>query len=60
MTDYLIRGMTKDGFVSVSAVECTGLVERARQIHHTLPLATAALGRTLAAASMMGDGLEER
>ena len=58
MTDYLIRGMTKDGFVSVSAVECTGLVERARQIHHTLPLATAALGRTLAAASMMGDGLK--
>ena len=58
MTDYLIRGMTKDGFVSVSAVECTGLVERARQIHHTLPLATAALGRTLAAASMMGEGLK--
>ena len=58
MGDMLIRGMTADGFVKIAAVETTQLVERARQIHHTLPLATAALGRTLTAASMMGDELK--
>ncbi|MFR6185455.1 MAG: Hsp33 family molecular chaperone HslO [Lawsonibacter sp.] len=35
------------------------LVERARTIHTLLPVATAALGRTLLAASMMGDMLKE-
>lgn len=58
MADHLIRGMTKDGYVQVCAVECAGIVERARQIHGTLPLATAALGRTLAACSMMGSMLK--
>ena len=58
MGDMLIRGMTADGFVKIAAVETTQLVERARQIHRTLPLATAALGRTLTAASMMGDELK--
>ena len=58
MADRLIRGITVDGFVQVCAVECTGMVERARQIHGTLPLATAALGRTLAACSMMGSMLK--
>ena len=58
MGDLLIRGMTADGFVKIAAVETTQLVERARQIHRTLPLATAALGRTLTAASMMGDELK--
>lgn len=58
MKDQLIRGMTADGFVKISAVETTALVERMRQIHHTLPVATAALGRTLTAASMMGDELK--
>ncbi|WP_458862428.1 Hsp33 family molecular chaperone HslO [Acidaminobacterium chupaoyuni] len=58
MADSLIRGMTKDGMVKFSAVQCTEAVERARKIHNTLPLATAALGRTLAAASMMGNMLK--
>lgn len=54
MSDTLIRGLTKDGFIKVVAVETTELTEKARNIHKTLPLATAALGRTLAAASMIG------
>lgn len=58
MNDFLVRGMTADGFVKITAVQTTQLVERARQIHKTLPLATAALGRTLTAVSMMGNELK--
>ena len=57
--DILIRGMTPDGLVKAAAVETTGLVEEMRRIHKTLPVATAALGRTLSAASMMGDELKD-
>lgn len=51
----LVRAMTRDGFVKAVAVESRDIVERARQIHKTLPTATAALGRLLTAASMMGN-----
>lgn len=51
----LVRAMTKDGFVKAVAVTTADIVERARQIHKTLPTATAALGRLLSAASMMGN-----
>ena len=55
MHDELVRAMTKDGFVKAVAVTTKNLTERARQIHKTLPTATAALGRLRAAASMMGN-----
>lgn len=55
MADRLLRAMTKDGWVKAVAIEGTRLVERARQIHGTTPTATAALGRTLCAASMLGN-----
>lgn len=58
MSDSLIRAITKDAGILMSAAVTTGLVERARNIHKTLPVATAALGRTLTAASMMGDQLK--
>ena len=51
----LVRAMTRDGYVKAVAVTTTDIVERARQIHKTLPTATAALGRLLSAASMMGN-----
>ena len=56
--DRLVRAMTADGMVKAVAVSTRDLTERARQIHTTLPVATAALGRTLAAASMMGNALK--
>jgi len=59
MSDQLIRAISKDGLIKVSAVSTRGLTERARQIHKTLPVATAALGRLLAAASMMGNAMKE-
>lgn len=53
--DHIIRAITTDGFVKAMAICSTDMVERARQIHHTTPTATAALGRVLTAASMMGN-----
>ncbi len=55
MKDYLIRGMTMDGFVKVVAIRSTELVRRGAEIQHTTPNATAAFGRCLTAASMMGN-----
>jgi len=55
MNDYLVRGMSMDGFVKVVAIRSTELVKRAAQIQHTTPNATAAFGRALTAASMMGN-----
>ena len=55
MNDYLVRGMTMDGFVKMVAIRSTETVRRAAQIHGTTPNATAALGRCLTAASMMGN-----
>ncbi|MBR1690379.1 MAG: Hsp33 family molecular chaperone HslO [Oscillibacter sp.] len=59
MNDQLVRAISRDGMVKAVAVSTRDLTERARQIHRTLPVATAALGRTLAAASMMGNALKE-
>ena len=56
MGDQLVRAITKDGMVKAVAVTTRELTERARQIHRTLPVATAALGRTLAAAVSLAIG----
>lgn len=53
--DYLVRGMSMDGFVKVVAIRSTELVRRGAQIQGTTPNATAAFGRALTAASMMGN-----
>ena len=58
MSDQLVRAISRDGFVKAAAVSTRELTERARQIHQTLPVATAALGRLLAAGSMMGSDLK--
>ena len=55
MNDYLVRGMTMDGFVKVVAIRSTELVRRGAEIQGTTPNATAAFGRALTAASMMGN-----
>ncbi len=55
MNDYLVRGMSMDGFVKVVAIRSTEMVRRGAQIQGTTPNATAAFGRCLTAASMMGN-----
>ena len=54
MKDYLIRGIDKLGRLRIFVASTTNLVEEARKMHNTSPTATAALGRSLTAASMMG------
>ena len=60
MSDHIVRAIEKDGSFKAAAISGRQLVERARNIHTLLPVATAALGRTLMAASMMGDALKEQ
>jgi len=55
MNDYIVRGMSMDGFVKVVGIRSTELVRRGAEIHKTAPNATAAFGRALTAASMMGN-----
>ena len=58
MSDTLLRAIARDAGIQISAAVTTGLVERARQIHDTSPVATAALGRTLTATAIMGSQLK--
>lgn len=56
--DEIIRMIAKDAPVKAAAITGKALTERAREIHNTTPVATAALGRALMACSMMGDQLK--
>lgn len=57
--DEIVRAVTTDGFVKISAVTARAAVERAREIHALSPTASAALGRTLCGASMLGELMKE-
>ena len=59
MTNEIVRAITGDGLVKAAAITGRDIVERARNIHRLLPMATAALGRALMGASLMGDALKE-
>lgn len=58
MSDKRIRAIAKDAAIQITAVTSKETVERARQIHQTLPTATAALGRVLTICSIMGSQLK--
>jgi molecular chaperone Hsp33 len=58
MPDYLIRGTAMKGKVRAFAANTTGVINELRSRHQTLPTATAALGRTVTAAVMMGAMLK--
>ncbi len=55
MTDYIIRTSAADNQIRAFAATTKDLVEYARSIHETSPVATAALGRLLTAGAMMGS-----
>ncbi|MDR7520928.1 MAG: Hsp33 family molecular chaperone HslO [Armatimonadota bacterium] len=60
MDDVLVRVIAAEGSVLGCVAITTGATEEARVRHGTLPTATAALGRTLAAAAMLGAGLKDQ
>lgn len=58
MTDYLVRGIGFGGEVRVLAVRSTETVGEAQRRHNTWPIVSAALGRSMTAAVMMGAMLK--
>lgn len=54
MSDYIIRATAAGGQIRAFAATTKDLVEYARSVHNTSPVATAALGRLLTAGAMMG------
>ena len=56
----IVRATGADGFVKIAVITARDIVERAREIHGLSPTATAALGRTLCGASLMGNMLKEK
>ena len=57
--DRILRATAGDGFVKMSAVSARDTVQRAKEIHGCTPTTAAALGRTLCAASILGNLLKE-
>lgn len=55
MSDYIVRATAADNQIRAFAATTKELVEHARSIHNTSPVATAALGRLLTAGGMMGS-----
>ncbi len=53
-----IKAISKDGFIRAFVADTTQVVETARKYHNTSPVCSAALGRTLTAAMLMGSTLK--
>lgn len=54
MEDYIVRAIAGDAQIRAFAIYSKDIVETARKAHNTSPVMTAALGRLLSAAAMMG------
>ena len=57
--DKIIRATAANGYVKMAVITARDTVQRAREIHRCSPTAAAALGRTLCAASLLGESMKE-
>jgi molecular chaperone Hsp33 len=57
--DKIIRATAGNGFIKMAVITARNMIQRAHEIHSTSPTASAALGRSLCAASLMGDMMKE-
>lgn len=57
--DKIIHATAGNGMIRMAVITARDTVERARSIHQCSPTATAALGRTLCAASLLGNSMKE-
>ena len=57
--DKIIHATAGDGSIKMAVITARDTVERARSIHDCSPTASAALGRTLCAASLLGESMKE-
>lgn len=55
MSDYIVRATAANDQIRAFAITSREMVEKARQLHETSPVATAAFGRLLTGAAMMGS-----
>ncbi|WP_026526619.1 Hsp33 family molecular chaperone HslO [Butyrivibrio sp. VCD2006] len=56
--DYMVRATAADAQIRAFAITTRNLVEEARKIHDLSPICSAALGRLMSGALMMGDMLK--
>ena len=54
MSDYIVRAMAANSQIRAFAATTKDIVEEAKNIHNTSPVATVALGRLLTGGAMMG------
>ncbi len=55
----IVHAIAGGGFIKIAAADTKDIVERARNIHKLTPVCTAALGRTLTAAAIIGNEIKE-
>ena len=57
--DRILHATAAGDMIKMSAIDGKALVQKAREIHGLSPTASAALGRALCAASMLGEVMKE-
>jgi len=57
--DYIVRSLVNGSSAVLSVAATAAATEKARRLHGTSPIATAALGRVLTLAGIMGVGMKE-
>lgn len=60
MTDKIIKALAHNGKIAITCIDSTNLVEEARKIHDLSPVTTAAFGRLLTIAAIMGNEMKNK